>query len=146
MEGIGGSDDPTLAHRRMHGALVLAPLCGCHQKRTSMSSQKIDWPSLADYPHLTGRPAEFSDVHAGRAVFVARVNGQLVGRPVPIPVPQYAFQVDQDTQQRTPCIVVQAEEANSRQIFGARRVPDGQELVGFSDDFELLGSSPPTGQ
>ena len=91
----------------------------------------------------SGRPADFADVHSGQAIFVARVNGQLVGRPLPIPLPQYAFQVDPETQQRTPCIVVQAEEANNRQIIGGRRVPDGQELVGFIDDFELLGSSPP---
>lgn len=111
-----------------------------------MSLPKIVWPSLVDYAHLSGRAADTADVDAGRAVFVAEINGQRVGRPMPIPLPQYAFQIDHETQERIPCIAIQAEEANGLCLVGCRRVADGQDVVGLMSDFELLGTTVPRGR
>jgi hypothetical protein len=118
-------------------ALGVGLVSGC-KERLPVNAQRIDWPSLSEYNCTTGRPATEADVHAGRAVFV--VSG---GRPVPIRLPQYAFHIDQETRRRTPCIVIQAEEASGMKLVGCRELPAGPDAVGLLDEFELLGSHPP---
>jgi hypothetical protein len=122
--------------------LALGVLCGCN-KRTPMSSQRIEWPSLAGYARLSGRAATEEDVREGAAVFAVGAGGRTAGRPLGITLPQYAFHVDQKTQKRAPCIIIQAEEAQGMQLIGCRELPAGRSAVGLLAEFELLGSIPP---
>lgn len=121
--------------------LALAGLSSCGRD-VPMNSEDIQWPSLADYPCTVGRAATSDDVSAGRAVFVLQADGQPIGRPLSIRIPQYAFHVDEETKQRSPCVIIQSEEARGQQLIGCRTLPDGQIMAGFFDEFEFLGDKP----
>jgi hypothetical protein len=98
-----------------------------------------EWPPLPSKGFVTGRPAQKSDVANGDAVFVAAVKGVVIGKPLPIPVPQYALL--HENHERV--ILVQAEEANGLKLFGVRGL-DGKEAVVAETDLELLGTLMPT--
>ena len=109
--------------------LFAAALIGCTKHTdTHMSSPPIHWPPLTDYPSVSGRAATTNDVAANRAVFVLESAGQVIGHPLDIKIPQYAFHIDEQTHKRTPCIIIQAEEARGQQIIGGRMLPDGRVL------------------
>jgi hypothetical protein len=74
----------------------------------------------------------------GDAVFVAAVKDVIVGKPLPISIPQYALL--RNTHERV--ILVQAEEANGIKLFGVRGL-DGKEAVVQDTDLELLGTERP---
>lgn len=103
-------------------------------------AQPSAWPPLPTDEFIRGRAATKEDVDARRAVFVAAVDGVPVGHPIDITIPQYAYYADRGG--KVAVVVVQAEEAQGRQILGARRF-DGSEIVGLIADFELLGKQPP---
>lgn len=107
-----------------------------------MSSQHVQWPSLTDYPCTVGRAATSNDVSAGRAVFVLQADGQPIGQALSITVPQYAFHIDEETKQRTPCIIIQAEEARGQRLIGCRTLPGGQITAALFHEFEFLGDNP----
>jgi hypothetical protein len=111
-----------------------------------MNSSSIQWPPLTNYPFISGRVATTNDIALNRALFVQQSNGQAIGKPLNIKIPQYAFHIDEQTHQRTPCIIVQAEESEVGQVIGALTVPDGHGLVGLSQEFEFLGDIPPKSQ
>jgi hypothetical protein len=50
-----------------------------------------DWPPLPSKGFVAGRPAQKSDVENGDAVFVAAIKNVVIGKPLPIPIPQYAL-------------------------------------------------------
>ena len=53
------------------------------------------WPALSSVAVISGRVATEDDVKAGHAVFVARDgDGNLIGTPLDIQLPQYAVHVD----------------------------------------------------
>jgi hypothetical protein len=101
------------------------------------------WPALPTNEFVVDRPAVEADVNAGRAVFVMRSKGALIGQPVDVKIPQYAFHTDIETGARTPCILIQAEAAGDRILAGVRYL-DGQIGAGFLSEFELLGTTTPT--
>ncbi len=95
----------------------------------------VAWPPLPKTGFIAGRAATEADVQAGNAAFAAG------GQPVRIPVPQYAFHVD-DKGSRTPGIIIQAEEAGGVRMLGMRELK-GEVIVGLYQEFELLGTAPP---
>jgi hypothetical protein len=95
------------------------------------------WPPLPQTGYISGRAATKADVAAGNAAFVLEVDGIVIGKPMAITVPQYAYNVE--GKNKIPVIVIQAEEAQGFKMIGAR-CPDGGEVVGFIADFELLGT------
>jgi len=101
------------------------------------------WPDLADVPAISGRPATKEGVAAGRAVFVMQTNGDPLGQPIDIQLPQYAYHIDQDTGQRTPGVLIQAEEASAQQLAGFVALPDRSIMAAFLYEFELLGTEKP---
>jgi len=107
------------------------------------ASDHTNWPDLADFQVVIGRPATEADVNAGKAVFVIRHGGVLAGRPLPIKLPQYAYHIDGETKKRTPCILIQAEEAAGRRLGGCRTLPDDSLLAGFIEEFQLIGTVKP---
>ena len=104
-----------------------------------MALASPDWPTLPSTGFVTGRPAQKNDVANGDAVFVAAVKDVVIGKPLPITIPQYALL--RDTKERV--ILVQAEEANGMKLFGVRGL-DGKEAVVTDADLELLGTQKPS--
>jgi len=114
-------------------------LLKCYQ-HTNMISEK-SWPKLESILFIAGRPATKQDVEIGSAAFVAEKDGVLIGKPIDIPLPQYAF-FKRGTE-RIPVIVIQAEEAQGRQMLGAKLL-DGEYLVGTMTEFQLFDNTPPS--
>src|SRR5512133_2753078 len=101
---------------------------------------KMKWPPLPKKEFLSGRAATKVDVESGRAAFVAMLDGKPVGKPLQIKIPQYAFHLDGG--KKTPVIIIQAEQMDDKKYAGARLLSGG-ELVGFLNEFVLLGTKPP---
>src|SRR6516225_8025134 len=98
-----------------------------------------EWPPLpSSGGFVTGRPAQKEDVAKGNAIFSAVVNGVVVGKPLPIKIPQYALLRDG----HKPAILVQAEVANGMKVYGVRGL-DGKQQVVTESDIELLGTQKP---
>jgi len=100
-----------------------------------------EWPSLPDKGFILGRAATEKDVADGNAIFVAKSNGIIIGKPIAIMIPQYAYLLEGNDKKR-PVIVIQAEDANGIKLFGVRDL-DGKEYVTKETDLNLLGSEPP---
>jgi hypothetical protein len=98
-----------------------------------------EWPPLPSKGFVTGRPAQKSDVANGDAVFVAAVKDVVIGKPLPIAIPQYALLHENHEW----VILVQAEEANGMKLYGVRGL-DGKEAFVTETDLELLGRRMPT--
>ena len=107
---------------------------------TSGSAQSTSWPPLPKQGFITGRAATQADVAAGNAIFAAGAGETIVGTPLQISIPQYAYH--NEAGKKVPVVIVQAEEVRGKRIVGAREF-GGQELAGLLEEFELLGTSLP---
>lgn len=101
------------------------------------------WPSLDDIDSVSGRAATKEDVEAGRAVFLLQSEDVSKGMPLDITIPQYAYHIDAETNERTPVVIIQAEELQGNQIVGALSIASGEFLAALYWEFELLGSAVP---
>ena len=70
-----------------------------------------------------------------------RAYGVPFGKPLDIVIPQYAYLIKKG-QQKTPVIVVQAEEGKGIKIFGIRDL-DGKTATARDSELQLLGTHPP---
>ncbi len=102
----------------------------------------VSWPPLPESGFITGRPATDADVAAGRAGFSAVADGEVIGQPIDIDIPQYAFHLDAASGRRTPGVIIQAEEARGSRM-ATMRTTTGEYLVGLLWEFELLGTDTP---
>ena len=110
------------------GVLVMASLSGAAEK----------WPALPSKGFISGRAAHKSDVDKGNAAFILDDDGEIVGRPIGIKIPQYAYFRDE----KKYVIVIQAEETpDGHRIVGARTFA-GKHMVGLLEDVDLLGTTP----
>ena len=109
----------------------------------SVPDSSRPWPALPTRGFIAGRAATQQDMADGDAVFVAEVGGQIVGEPLDITVPQYAFHVDQATGARTRVIVLQAERAGTLEMIGYVAPDTNTYGVGTAREFELLGTNSP---
>jgi hypothetical protein len=100
------------------------------------------WPPLPATGFLAGRAATKQDVREGNAVFVAEVEGKVVGVPLTIQIPQYALHVDADSGAETRVILIQAEHAGGIDMVGYRILATGGDGVGTLPEFKLLGQAP----
>jgi hypothetical protein len=66
-----------------------------------------------------------------------------IGKPMDITLPQYAYHLDEETGEKTACVVVQAEDVRGRRLVGAYLLPERTLLAGLYGEFELLGTQPP---
>ena len=98
------------------------------------------WPPLPTEDYTKGRAATRNDVDEGRAVFVGELNDIMIGIPIDITIPQYAY-LNRDGNKQA-VIVIQAELVQNEKIIGAKLL-NGQDIAGFMKDFELLGSHQP---
>ena len=100
------------------------------------------WPELPKKGFVSGRPATQDDIDTGNAVFVLESAGKAIGKSLDITIPQYAFHVDKKTGERTPGIIIQAEQARGNKIVGMRTFY-GTEIAGLLGEYELLGTERP---
>lgn len=71
-----------------------------------------------------------------------QAEGRVIGQPLPITVPQYAFHVS-ESGQRTPGIIIQAEVGQGIPMLGMRTLSDGTLLAALEWEYVLLGTSVP---
>jgi hypothetical protein len=103
-------------------------------------SKDILWPELPKSGYIVHQAANVEDVKLGRAAFATSENGT-AGKPIEITIPQYAFHLSESSKE--PVIIVQAElAADGTKLVGARSL-SGETLVGFYEEFELLGTAMP---
>ena len=105
-----------------------------------LSALAETWPPLPTEDYTKGRAATRDDVDEGRAVFVGELNDIMIGIPIDITIPQYAY-LNRDGNKQA-VIVIQAELVQNEKIIGAKLL-NGQDIAGFMKDFELLGSHQP---
>jgi hypothetical protein len=99
------------------------------------------WPILPSTGFVSGRSATEKDVADGNAIFVAKTENRYIGTPIDIAIPQYAYHLGEGGQ-KTPVIVVQAEEANGFKLVGFRDF-QGKEHVATAGEFIFLGTKRP---
>jgi hypothetical protein len=97
------------------------------------------WPPLPKADFVAGRVATQADVNNGNAGFAIGGNG-LIGSPLSITIPQYAYFNDNGTM--VPVVLIQAEAAQGKQLASGKKA-DGSIVVGFLSDFTLLGTQSP---
>ncbi len=133
----------------MLSSLLLASSCttpsqtggAAVSSRALSEAAAIAWPALPADGFVSGRAATGEDVLTGRAAFSMQVDGRVVGQPLPIAVPQYAFRVVSG--KRTPGIVIQAEAGQGKRMLGFRALSKGTIVAAPESEFELLGTSIP---
>ena len=71
-------------------------------------------------------------------------DGKPIGTPINISIPQYAYHSDEDTGNKTPGLIIQAEQAAGHQIIGFRTLPDAEIMAATLEEFEVLGQERPS--
>jgi hypothetical protein len=99
---------------------------------------KIDLENWTDTPHVSGRLATESDVNSGAATFVIDGQGE-EHKPLNIQIPALAFQIDLDTKEKTPVILIQGELVGEQQIVGIKYL-DGTDGVCTLSELEFVES------
>ncbi len=102
----------------------------------------VQWPPLPVSGFVSGRAATSEDTAAGHAAFSAQAGGVVIGKPMAITVPQYAYHVD-ETGQRTPGIVIQAEEVQGIRMVGFQPLGREELLAVLESEITLLGTTAP---
>lgn len=105
----------------------------------TLAIYKINLENWADTPHVTGRLATVSDVNSGAATFVIDGQGQ-EHKPLNIQIPALAFHIDGDTKEKTPVVVIQAEEVGEQKIVGIKYL-DGSDGVCTLSELRFVGSA-----
>ncbi|WP_081367574.1 hypothetical protein [Alteromonas mediterranea] len=100
----------------------------------------MQWPSLKEIPFVSGRVATEDDINRGAAVFLLQSEGVNIGTPIDIELPQYATHYDEESGVKTNVVLIQAEKADNYEYYGAYTFEDGGYLIGYSDEFTLLGN------
>jgi hypothetical protein len=119
----------------------IVPIFGLVLLSMSALAQEPSWPPLPDKGFISGRAATKQDIANGNAVFVAAVGDTVIGKPLQIAIPQYAYWKDSAGQQHR-VIIVQAEEARGIRIIGFRDRA-GKDGTATLPEFTLLGTTPP---
>ena len=109
----------------------------------TLGEQSVFWPDLSTIKYVAQRSATESDINDGAAVFILQTEGVPIGTPLDINVPQYAIHTDEDSGEKTNVVIIQAEEANGQQVFGALMFETNEFMAGLSNEFELLGQTAP---
>ena len=89
-----------------------------------------DWEAI---PYITGRMATEEDVKAGIAVFYLPNGGIACDADLPI----CAIHVDVETGERTPVVIIQAEQSGNLVSLGLRYIDGGNGICTF-EEVELL--------
>ena len=139
-----------MKHKILYGLLFIF-FFGCEQtKKESESEQNeiteltkmkpIDLKNWAEIPHVSGRIATEEDVKNGNATFRIDDKGQ-EHKALNIKIPSLAYHIDQETNEKTPVVVIQGEQVGDQKVVGIKYL-DGTDGVcllfelEFVDNFE----------
>lgn len=103
----------------------------------------MPWPDLLTIKYVSNRLATEEDLSQGAAVFLMKPDNQNPGKPINIPLPQYAIHTDDLSGEKSNVVVIQAEEAKGQQVFGALVIATNTHMAGLSSEFLLLGENKP---
>jgi len=98
---------------------------------------EIDIQQWQTLPHVTSRLASEADVKDGRAVFYLGNADQIVTAPYDVGLPHCALLVDEESGEKIPVIIVQAERAGEVILVGYRFLTGGNGMCTLSE-IELL--------
>ena len=106
----------------------------------TLLAQDSEWPSLDTVKYVSGRIAKEADIASKTAIFVLKdKEGNYLGKPINIKLPQYAIYTDGETKEKFKVIVVQAESSLEMNIYGAININNGSGVASIDTDFKLLG-------
>ena len=109
---------------------------------TAMSDAAgIVWPDLPVKGFIFGRAATEKDVQDGNAIFVTKAGNTVIGKPLPVTIPQYAYW-KKSADKNVPVVIIQAEEAKGVQIIGFRDLT-GAAGAATVPEMIFLGTSRP---
>lgn len=92
-----------------------------------------DWKNVQC---ISGRVATEQDVKDGRAVFYTNVS-----EPYEIELPLFALQIEEGSDKKKPCVVIQIEKTPKGTAVGVRYIQGGNG-VGMSHEFEFYSEIP----
>lgn len=115
--------------------IILAPL--------QVKGTAIRWPDLPKECFVSARPATVTDMKKGCAAFMMGQADTSTGAPLNIKIPQYAWHVDQKTGEKTPVIVIQAEQGAGIAVVGLKEVGSSSLEVALLKEMILLGGKKP---
>ena len=110
--------------------LILIIFVGCGQtKKESESNQNettelnemkpINLKNWTKIPHVSGRIATEEDVKNGNATFRINDKGQ-EHKTLSIKIPSLAYHIDQETNEKTPVVVIQGEQVGDQKVVGIK--------------------------
>ncbi len=105
-----------------------------------LHAQGNDWPNLNSFKYVQGRIATESDIADKSAIFVLKSEGNYIGKPIDIVLPQYAVYTIPGTNQQLRVVVIQAESAQGKNMYGAIDIRYGDGIISIDTDFKLLGN------
>lgn len=98
--------------------------------------------NLNSFSGTYGRVATEEDVNNGHAVFILKDNdGEHIGEPMAIDIPQFCIHTDEDTGEKTTQVLIQAEQADDKQYCGLVDIEKENYSVCLRFEIELLGSN-----
>jgi hypothetical protein len=98
---------------------------------------KVDLQQWQTLPHVTSRLASEADVQDGRAVFFLGNTDQIDTAPYDVDLPHCALLVDEESGEKLPVIIVQAERAGEVILVGYRFLTGGNGICTLPE-IELL--------
>jgi len=99
--------------------------------------EPIDINNWKDIPCISGRSATEADVSEGRAAFYAPAGSE----PYETHLPLFALQLDEESNTKVPCIVIQIENTPEGTAVGVRYVSGGNG-VAMANEFEFYSEIP----
>lgn len=103
----------------------------------------MHWPDLPKECFVSARPATVADLKKGCAAFMMGDTGISAGTPLNIEIPQYAWHVDRKSGERTPVILIQAEEGSGIKAVGYKELDSPSLGVTLLSEMILLGNNKP---
>lgn len=107
------------------------------------NSAEIHWPDLPKECFVSARPATVADIKKGCATFLIGDTGTSAGTPLNIEIPQYAWHVDQKSGEKTPVILIQAEESSGIKAVGYKELDSPSQGAALLSEMILLGTNRP---
>ena len=133
--------------RKIFYGLILIVFVGCGKtKNESESNQNettvinkltpIDLNNWTETPHVSGRIATEEDVNNGNATFRIDDQGQ-EHKALNIKIPSLAYHTDQETNEKTPVVVIQGEQVGDQKVVGIKYL-DGSDGVCLLFELEFV--------
>ena len=114
----------------------------CFLLPTVVVAANFVWPDLPK-KFIKGRPATEADVASGHAAFAMKSEGKIIGKPINIVIPQYAYHNNEKNGKKTPVIIIQAEEGSGIRAVGYQVIGSKSYAVALLREMQLLGKKKP---